>query len=201
MLHLPNNILVATKNQGKVREILKLLKNTGLDIDVKSLNDLNISDEFEETGSTFASNAIGKSLFYSKLSPKRLTIADDSGLMVDALDGHPGVYSARYSGVDATDKKNNEKLIGKLSNINNRSARFITVVSISINGKLIKTFEGTVEGSILAEPRGEGGFGYDPLFYYTPLKKTFAELSIEIKNNISHRAKAIKKMIEFFKEQ
>ncbi len=200
MSNLPKKLLIATKNQGKVNEIIVLFKNENLDIDVKSLNDLKIYDDYEETGTTFESNAIGKSQFYSKLVSDRLTIADDSGLMVDALNGEPGVYSARYSGVNATDNKNNEKLLKELKNIEDRTAKFKTVVSISLNGKLIKTFHGEVKGKILTTPRGNSGFGYDPLFYYTPLKKTFGELSIEIKNNISHRAKAVKQMINFFKE-
>ncbi len=199
MSNLPKKLLIATKNQGKVKEIIVLLKNANLDIDVKSLSDLKIYDDYEETGKTFKANAIGKSQFYSKLEPNRLIIADDSGLMVDVLGGEPGVYSARYSGIKATDKKNNEKLLKELGNCEDRTAKFKTVVSISLNGKLIKTFEGEVKGKILTTPRGNSGFGYDPLFYYTPLKKTFAELSIEIKNDISHRAKAVKRMIAYFR--
>ncbi len=199
MISLPKELLIATKNEGKVREIIELLKSINLSLTVKSLSDLKIYEEYEETGTTFSSNAIGKSLYYNKSSPYSLTIADDSGLMVEALDGKPGVFSARYSGINSTDKKNNEKLLEDLLPYKNRKAKFCTVVAVSINGKLIKTFEGDVSGVILTKPSGNNGFGYDPLFYYPPLKKTFAELSVEVKNNISHRATAIKKMIDYLK--
>ena len=195
----PKKILIATKNQGKVKEIKDLLCSNDLNFDVRSLSDLNITDEYEETGSTFKSNAIGKSQFYSEFAKDRLTIADDSGLMVKSLDNRPGVLSARYSGINAKDEDNNKKILEELLHINNRSAKFVTSISISIDGKLIKTFTGEVKGNILTRERGDYGFGYDPLFYYPQLKKTFAELSVEIKNNISHRSKAIKKMIDFLK--
>jgi XTP/dITP diphosphohydrolase len=199
MISLPKELLIATKNEGKVREIIELLKNINSSLTVKSLSDLEIYEEYEETGTTFASNAIGKALYYNDFSPHSLTIADDSGLMVEALDDNPGVFSARYSGINSTDKKNNEKLLKDLLPYKNRNAKFCTVIAISINGKLVGKFEGEVRGIILTKPSGNNGFGYDPLFYYPPLKKTFAELSVEVKNNISHRATAIKKMIDYLK--
>jgi XTP/dITP diphosphohydrolase len=126
-----------------------------------------------------------------------ITMADDSGLSVDSLDGEPGVNSSRYSGPECNDEKNIEKLLKELSEEKKRDAKFITVITLSINGKVIKSFKGEVNGFILNRKRGSGGFGYDSVFYYPPLEKTFAELTVKEKNKISHRSKALGKMKDF----
>ncbi len=195
------SILIATRNQGKVEEISKLLHEIGLAFPIRSLSDQGIEDDFPETGQTFLENASGKALFYNRFVPDWLTIADDSGLMVDALNGEPGVYSARYSGPDATDARNNSKLLKNLAGIEDRSARFVTTVSLARHGRILASFDGDVKGQIIDTPRGQNGFGYDPIFFYPPQQKTFAELSTEVKNRISHRAEAIRKLISYLKEQ
>ena len=195
------SILIATRNQGKVEEISKLLHEIGLAFPIRSLSDQGIEDDFPETGQTFLENASGKALFYNRFVPDWLTIADDSGLMVDALNGEPGVYSARYSGPDATDARNNSKLLKNLAVIEDRSARFVTTVSLARHGRILASFDGDVKGQIIDTPRGQNGFGYDPIFFYPPQQKTFAELSTEVKNRISHRAEAIRKLISYLKEQ
>jgi XTP/dITP diphosphohydrolase len=191
------SFLIATHNYGKTNELRKMFDDSGLKFDLKSLKELGITVDYEETGKTFADNAIGKSIFYGKMFSDSLTIADDSGLSVKALNGKPGVYSARYSGLAVNDERNIEKLLRNLKNIEDRNAEFITIIALSLNGKLIQTFEGRVKGIILNEKRGTGGFGYDPIFYYPPQNKTFAELTVKEKNNISHRAKAFQKLIEY----
>ena len=195
------SILIATRNQGKVEEISKLLHEIGLAFPIRSLSDQGIEDDFPETGQTFLENASGKALFYNRFVPDWLTIADDSGLMVDALNGEPGVYSARYSGPDATDARNNSKLLKNLAVIEDRSARFVTTVSLARHGRILASFDGDVKGQIIDTPRGQNGFGYDPIFFYPPQQKTFAELSTEVKNRISHRAEAVRKLISYLKEQ
>lgn len=203
-------LLAATKNKGKAKEIDRLLADCPLPVKVYSLADFNIDCDAPETGETFLENSIEKSLFYSRMVKDVYTAADDSGLVVAALGGRPGVHSARYaSGTGAgadpdqrqfkDDEKNIEKLLLELKDIptQNRQAKFVTVVTLSKNGKVIESFSGEVEGIILTEKRGTGGFGYDPLFFYPPLKKTFAELSTQEKNNISHRARAFQKLKEF----
>ncbi len=207
-------LLAATKNKGKAKEINRLLADSPIPIRVNSLADFNIDCDAPETGDTFLENSIQKSLFYSRMVKDVYTAADDSGLAVEALGGRPGVHSARYAsgtGADAdashgapdqpkNDEKNIEKLLLELIDVpmGHRQAKFVTVVTLSQNGKVIKSFSGEVEGIILMEKRGSGGFGYDPLFFYPPLQKTFAELSTEEKNKISHRAQAFQKLKEFF---
>ena len=191
------NLLAATTNKGKIREIEQLFKGSSPGIRLYSLLDFNIDIDCPETGETFLENAEEKSLFYSRIKADIYTAADDSGLAVEALGGKPGVRSARYAGQPKDDEKNIEKLLLELKNIQNRKAKFVTVVTLSQNGKIIKSFTGEVEGVILKEKRGTGGFGYDPVFYYPPLQKTFAELTTEEKNKISHRAIAFKKLKDF----
>jgi len=191
------DLLAATKNEGKIKEIDRLLKEGSLDVTVFSLSHFNISADCPETGDTFLDNSIEKSLFYSRMVTDIYTVADDSGLAVDALGGKPGVYSARYAGEPKDDERNIQKLLKELTHIENRKAKFVTVVTLSINGKVIESFTGEVEGVLLREKRGTGGFGYDPIFYYPPFQKTFAELTMEEKNQISHRAAAFKKLISF----
>lgn len=203
-------LLAATKNNGKAKEIDRLFAGSSLPIKVYSLADFNIDFDAPETGETFLENSIEKSLFYSRMVKDVYTAADDSGLAVEALGGRPGVHSARYAsdvgtGIGAApgqpkdDEKNIEKLLLELRDVpmEERRAKFVTVVTLSRNGKVIESFSGEVEGIILTEKRGTGGFGYDPLFFYPPLQKTFAELSTEEKNKISHRARAFQKLKEF----
>ena len=191
------DLLAATKNKGKIKEIDRLIKESPLDVNVYSLDDFNIFADCPETGDTFLDNSIEKSLFYSRLAADIYTAADDSGLAVDALGGKPGVHSARYAGEPKDDEKNIQKLLKELSGVENRKARFVTVVTLSRNGRVIESFTGEVEGILLREKKGTGGFGYDPIFYYPPFQKTFAELTTEEKNRISHRANAFKKLISY----
>ncbi|MCP5106570.1 MAG: RdgB/HAM1 family non-canonical purine NTP pyrophosphatase [bacterium] len=192
-------LLAATHNKGKIKEIEKLLREGSLDVTVVSLDDLNIAVDCPETGDTFLANSIEKSLFYSRMAGDIYTAADDSGLAVDAMGGKPGVHSARYAGEPKDDDKNTQKLLEELKEIENRKAKFVTVVTLSQNGKVIESFTGEVEGVLLKEKKGTGGFGYDPIFYYPSFQKTFAELSTAEKNQISHRAGAFGKLKDFLK--
>lgn len=191
------DLLAATNNRGKLKEIEKLFAGGSIKVKLYFLPDFHITADCLETGKTFIETATQKSLFYGKLVPDIYTVGDDSGLVVEALYGGPGIYSSRYSGPGATDEKNIVKLMGQLQGIENRKAKFVTAVCLSKNGQVIQTFTGEVEGIIIDEKRGNGGFGYDPVFYYPPLKKTFAELTTEEKNQISHRAQAFQKLKAF----
>ena len=186
-------LLLATTNPGKVKEIKRYLAAPNLE--VLGLQDLKIRTPFPETGKTFEENARKKSLFYSRKS-KILTLAEDSGLEIEALGGAPGVYSARFSGPRATDKKNIQKVLSllRMTPLSQRRARFVSCLSLALDGRVIKVVRGEVRGSIALEKRGPFGFGYDPIFYYRPLKKTFAELKPEEKNKVSHRGRALKKL-------
>ena len=186
-------IVLASRNRKKIRELETFLSEISSDINVLSLDDIGFHDETVEDGRTFAENSRIKALVPAKLG--YIGVADDSGLEVDALGGEPGVYSARYSGEGATDEKNNRKLLAALENIpdEKRTARFRTVVTcVFPDGREIQV-DGVCEGRILREPRGNDGFGYDPLFYYEPLKKTFAELTSDEKNSVSHRGRAMRR--------
>jgi len=187
---------LATTNQGKAREIKSYLKD--LPIEIHSLQELGQLRPFTETGRTFDANARGKSLFYSK-NWEGLTLAEDSGLEIESLEGEPGVLSARYSGERATDQKNNLKVLERMKGVpsEKRSARFVSCMVLSKKGDVIKEIMESVEGIIALEEKGAYGFGYDPLFYYPPLKKTFAELLPEEKNKVSHRGRALKRLKEF----
>jgi XTP/dITP diphosphohydrolase len=187
-------IVLATRNQGKVTEFRKLVK--GIDIDIKGLNDFGPIPDVVEDGKTFEDNAYKKAYFTAKVLGIP-SLADDSGLVVEALDGEPGVYSARYAGENATDKDNNLKLLASMEGIENRKAAFKTVLAIALPSGPALIYEGMCEGEILKETRGEHGFGYDPVFYYPEFKKTFAQMSPEEKNSVSHRGKA---MAEFIAE-
>ena len=182
-------IVVGTRNNGKVREIQTALAD--LPFAVVGLPETDIPD-VEETGTTFQENAILKARHYCQFTGE-YCLADDSGLEVDALDGEPGVYSARYAGLDATDAANNEKLLTVLKEVppSGRTARFRSVlVLVGPDGSLLLV-DGVCEGVILDEARGTGGFGYDPLFYMPSQGKTMAEMTIEEKNRISHRGNAL----------
>ena len=190
-------LLAATKNQGKLKEIEKLFSGGSIRVKLYFLPDFHITVDCPEMGKTFIENAEQKSRFYGKLVPGIYTVGEDSGLAVEALNGGPGIYSSRYSGPGATDEKNIVKLLEQLKDIENRKAKFVAAVCLSKNGQVIRTFTGEVEGVIIDEKRGNRGFGYDPVFYYPPLKKTFAELATEEKNQISYRARAFQKLKEF----
>lgn len=160
-----------------------------------------MTDPFPEKGETFEENARGKSLFYSACWDG-LTLAEDSGLEIEALDGAPGVFSARFSGPQATDEKNNRKVLELMKRIpfEERKAHFVSCIVLSQKGKIIREIKESVEGFIALQERGSYGFGYDPLFFYPPLEKTFSELLPEEKNKVSHRGRALKKMKEFLSE-
>ncbi len=189
-------LLLATTNQGKTREIKSFFQ--ALPLEILSLDDLGDFEPFPEKGKTFADNARGKSLFYSQ-NWEVLTLAEDSGLEIEALDGEPGVLSARYSGPQATDEKNNQKVLERMKEVpeEKRKARFVSCLVLSRKGEVIKEIKESVEGRITFKKKGTYGFGYDPLFYYPPLKRTFAELLPEEKNEVSHRGRALKKLKEF----
>lgn len=190
-------VFLATGNKKKIEELKPILSD--LNYEVNSIADgVQIPDVVEDKD-TFEGNSQKKAIEIAKFLGV-VTIADDSGLCVDALSGAPGVYSARYAGEDGNDKLNNEKLIKELENETNRKAHFVSVISVAKpNGEVI-SFRGEVEGEIIDELRGEGGFGYDPHFYYEPFKRTFAELTKEEKNKISHRARAVEKMKKEIKD-
>jgi len=186
-------VIVATKNPGKAKEFIRMFKPYG--IEVKTLLDFPEIEDIEETGQTFEENAVIKAETVCQLF-NQMVIADDSGLIVDALDGRPGIYSARYAGEEKNDEANNDKILNELKDVKekDRTARFYCALAFAMPGKDTITVNGTCEGSILFERRGTNGFGYDPLFYVTDLKKSMAELLPEEKNQISHRAKALRKL-------
>ena len=194
------DLLVATTNRGKILEIRTILSQVFPGIELTTPTDLGILDSPEETGDTFLENSIEKSLFYSRSSKGILTIADDSGLEVDSLEGLPGVISARYGGPESNDDKNISKLLTELEGKDDRNAQFVSVITLSMNGSDIRSFRGEVKGVIIDERRGSNGFGYDPVFFYQPLQMTFAELPAGEKNLISHRASALRKLRDFLAE-
>lgn len=184
-------LIVATRNAHKTREIQRILGPT---FPVSNLSAHPQIADIRETGKSFEENAMLKAVGASRHLPG-LVIADDSGLEVDALGGAPGIFSARYAGENATDKQNINKLLGELARTTaeetTRSARFRCVIALARQGKLLVTFEGIVEGVIVERPRGSNGFGYDPIFVPRGFQQTFAELPAEVKDTVSHRAKAI----------
>jgi XTP/dITP diphosphohydrolase len=188
-------LVLATRNEGKTREIKELFE--GFPVHVKNLNDFGPIPEVEEDGKTFDDNAFKKASFTAKVLGLP-AMADDSGLEVKALGGTPGVHSARYAGPSATDEENNAKLLKALEGNKDRAAAFVCVISIAVPCGVALTYEGRCEGFIAETPRGTHGFGYDPLFYYPPLQKTFAELSIQEKNRVSHRGRALMELKEEF---
>ena len=191
----PRELLIATTNAGKRREIAAVLAD--LPVTCIHLADLGPLPEPVEDGVTFLANATKKAVYYARLA-QRLTLADDSGLEVDALDGAPGVYSARYAGASADDAANNAKLVAALRGIpaDQRTARFRCVLVLADAERILATTQGTVEGVIVDAARGANGFGYDPHFLVPTLGKTTAELAPEEKNRISHRGQAVRAMKE-----
>ena len=192
-------VLFATNNQGKVRELKEAFKKAGVDLNIKTNADLVNAPHVAETGRTFEDNAKLKAHALANFSHLP-TIADDSGLMVDSLNGAPGVRSARYAGEAHNDAHNNAKLLAELGGIvpEKRTAHFNTTIVVSMpdnfDQDLVVT--GTCDGEILAGPRGEDGFGYDPLFYVPEKDKTFAQMTTDEKNEISHRGRAIEKLLQ-----
>ncbi len=193
-----NQIVLASNNKGKLKEFEQLFQNQPFEFTSQSEFDV---DDVEETGLSFVENAILKARHAAQVSGLP-AIADDSGLEVDALNGQPGIYSARFSGEDATDQRNNAKLLSLLADIpqERRTARFrcLLVYMRHSSDPTPSIFQGSWEGQILFEPRGENGFGYDPLFYVPEHQCSGAELSAEIKNGISHRGQAIAKLFSAF---
>ena len=187
-------VVLASRNKNKIKEIKAIYRDiVGDELDILSLDDIGYTDEIEENGSSFEENATIKASVPAKLG--YIGLADDSGLAVNMLDGAPGIYSARYSGEGATDEKNNEKLLSELSGASDRSAKFVCVFAVvAPDGKNI-TVRGECPGIIAESESGKGGFGYDPLFIYEPLSKTFGELTADEKNKVSHRARALKLLI------
>ena len=169
-------LVIATKNRGKSSEIRKYLEDSP--IDLKDLNDFGPIPEVVEDGNTFEENAYKKASFTAKVLGLP-ALADDSGLEVESLAGAPGVHSARYSGPNATDPQNNAKLLQALAHITNRKARFCCVLSLAVPSGPALTYEGFCDGEILHAQRGQNGFGYDPLFFYPPSGRTFAEMTPE----------------------
>jgi len=192
-------LVVATRNKHKTGEIQHIL---GPEFKVRDLGAHPEVSEIRESGTSFEENATLKALTASRHMPA-LVIADDSGLEVDALGGAPGIYSARYAGANATSRDKIDKLLRELARVratgDGRRARFRCVVALACNGDLLGIFEGTVEGRITDTARGDSGFGYDPIFVPDGFEQTFGELPMEVKNNISHRAKAIRAVAEKLK--
>ncbi len=182
-------LLIATRNPHKVQELAQIL--AGVSIVLRSLADLGIPDEVEETGISYAENAILKAVTYARLSGIR-SLADDSGLEVESLGGEPGLRSARYAGEGVPNQDRIAKLLGKLQGVpwEQRKARFVCVIAVADPEGVPLLFEGTCDGVIAFEPKGEGGFGYDPVFYMPEFGCTMAELPEKVKNRVSHRARA-----------
>lgn len=185
----------ASSNKNKIKEIKSILP---ISIELCGLEETGITEEIPETGNTIKENSFLKAKYVVDfLKDSNVSaFADDSGLEVEALNGAPGVYSARYAGQPKNDEANNKKLLEELRNIPNRKARFVTIITLIMNNE-VHYFEGEINGTIAFEPRGDSGFGYDPLFIPRGYRSTFAELGPEIKNTISHRAIAVKKLEEF----
>ena len=194
-------LLLATRNAHKTRELHEILGDQFEIVDLSTYPEI---PETVESGMTFEENAAIKVLAVAKIC-RGLVVADDSGLEVDALDGAPGIFSARYAGENATDSQNVMKLLRELAlrNVENeqRTARFRCVIALARDAELLQTFEGSVEGSIVSEQRGDGGFGYDPIFVPAGLRQTFAEVLPAEKNRLSHRARAVAQLAAFLKTE
>ncbi|HVP63737.1 MAG TPA: RdgB/HAM1 family non-canonical purine NTP pyrophosphatase [candidate division Zixibacteria bacterium] len=199
-------VLIASSNSGKLRDFSAAARAHG--VEVALIPNFGEIPEAVEDGTTFEENARKKAEHYSHYAKGTLVLADDSGLEVDALDGAPGVTSARYAAGasqsgNSSDEANNSRLLRELDHLPQaqRTARFVCVISAARDGREIASFRGEAEGQVLTAARGTGGFGYDPLFYFPSLKKTFAELSPEEKANVSHRGAAFRKFLEWCDKQ
>jgi XTP/dITP diphosphohydrolase len=194
----PAKLFLASSNPGKLAEYraLATASSTSIVVDLELLPDFEAFPTFEENSPTFAEDAAGKALHYSRLNDG-LVFADDSGLVVPALGGEPGVHSARYAGLQATNSQRIEKLLGAMRGKRGaeRAAYFVCAIALARKGRALAIVTDRVDGEILEAPRGSGGFGYDPVFYFPALGKTFAELPAEEKNQRSHRGKAFRKLL------
>lgn len=188
-------IVFATGNPNKLKEVKSAINS----FDVIGLNDIKITEEIPETGKLLKENALQKAKYvYEKTALN--CFSDDSGLEVEALDNRPGVYSAMYAGVDCNAEDNMKKVLKELSGLNNRKAQFKTVIALILDGKEY-FFDGTVKGEIMKEKTGSDGFGYDPIFKPLGYKKTFAQMPLILKNKISHRGIAVKKLVAFLNQE
>jgi len=196
MENLPERILIATHNPGKVREIGELVKD--LPIVFLSLSDVDEAPEVVEDGRTFEENALKKARTLAAATGM-VTLADDSGLCIEALDGRPGVQSARYAGKDASDAEKCIRILQEMENVPDhaRTARFVCAMALVTPEGEEKMFRGSCEGKITREPRGTGGFGYDPIFYFEEARCTFAEMDRHSKNRVSHRGRALRAFARF----
>ena len=199
------DIILASRNKKKIRELKKIIEEGIVSQEETAINILTPDDfpnceEVEEDGETFEANAIKKAVYVAKCSGLT-AIADDSGIVVDALDGAPGVYSARYAGEDSDDTANNRKLLDEMKDVpdKKRTARFACCIALA-SGDEVKTFMGYVEGKIGRENRGENGFGYDPLFFPEGHDRTFAEMAADEKHSMSHRGRALSKLQKYLKD-
>lgn len=192
----PVNLLLASSNRGKLEEYAELAE--GSRIHLEALQNFDVLPAFEESAPTFAENAAGKALHYSRFSSLAV-LADDSGLVVPALGGAPGPKSRRYAGPVATDAERVAKLLGDMAGRRGkeRRARFVCVLALAKAGRVLAVFSDAVEGMLLDSPRGASGFGYDPVFLYGPVGKTFAEIPRRQKNELSHRGRAFRKLLSF----
>lgn len=189
-------IILATKNKGKVADFEKLTENMNIEVISFLDEEINFPDVVED-GETFEENSVKKALEIAKYTGM-ITVSDDSGLCVEALDGAPGIYSARYSGENTTDSKNIDKLLEEMKNIpqGERQAKFVSVVSIAKPDGTVQSFRGEVEGEIIFERKGTNGFGYNPVFFSYELQKTFGEATMEERVTVSHRARAFRELKE-----
>jgi XTP/dITP diphosphohydrolase len=196
---MPATLYLASANAGKLRELGALAETEGFHL--APLPGYDRLPRFPENEPSFALNALEKALYYAR-SGGQLVVADDSGIMLEALGGAPGVRSARYAGPQATDDDNNRKLLEELAGVpaEKRTARYVCVLALARGGRALAIFSDTCEGRLLDAPRGRGGFGYDPLFFFPPLGKTMAELDVAEKNRHSHRGKAFQKLLAYLRQ-
>lgn len=191
-------LILATSNKGKLKEVKEILP----EYDIVTMGEMGINEDIEENGTTFEENAYIKAKFIADRL-NAVTIADDSGLEVDYLDGAPGIYSARFAGEGASDKERNEKLLSLLKDVpfEKRTARYVCAIAIVFPDGEKHIFKQTCEGYILDEEVGNGGFGYDPLFYFPEFKTTLANVPLDVKNTVSHRSKALEELKKFLAER
>lgn len=191
-------LILATSNKGKLKEVKEILP----EYDIVTMGEMGINEDIEENGTTFEENAYIKAKFIADRL-NAVTIADDSGLEVDYLDGAPGIYSARFAGEGATDKDRNEKLLSLLKDVpfEKRTARYVCAIAIVFPDGEKHIFKQTCEGYILDEEVGNGGFGYDPLFYFPEFKTSLANVPLDVKNTVSHRSKALEELKKFLAER
>lgn len=189
-------ILLASSNEGKLAEFRALASGSSFSLELELFPNFGQIPSFEESAPTFAENSLGKALYYSRQAAE-FVLADDSGLVVPSLDGRPGVHSARYAGENATSAQRIEKLLGEMKEKRGteRAAHFACVLSVVRQNRALAVVTARADGEILEAQRGAGGFGYDPIFFFPPLGKTFAELGVEEKNQHSHRGKAFRRLL------